>query len=219
MDVFVTPIMTQSQQYPFTENIQAAQLQAGQDLDGIVLMPPHYQFYTYMSTDGIHLGGQGRRYYAELAASIVQRRRAGLPYLAPHLVSAVRSGATITATCHFPGGGGGVRDTTTFGDPTTGSQATNWAAWKYGVAWFDATANAYINVTDATLSGNTLTVTLASAPAAGGQLRVAQQPWPGGSPPAAWAPRCNFRDAVMSATLEGGLLAYHYLMPQALVVS
>jgi hypothetical protein len=194
---------------------QAGQLEACKaNSSKLILLPPHHQFFTYMDSDGVHLGPQGRRYYAELAASISERIESGLPYTAPHVLSATRSGATITANCYFPGGSGGVRDTTTFPDPPT-----NWPDSKYGVQFWKGTA--FVNVSNVTISGSTMTVTLASDPGAGvGELRIAQQPWT--SVPTAissWTPRSNFRDAALSVTAEDATVLYHFMMPQTIAVA
>jgi hypothetical protein len=195
---------------------QAGQLAACQDNSSLILLPPHYQFYLFMESDGVHLGGQGRRYYAELAASVSEIVEGGASYIAPHVVSATRSGAVVTATCHFPGGGGGTRDTTTFADPGS----TNWADQKYGVQFWDTGAGAFVTVSDATIVGSTMTVTLAAPPSGAGELRIAQLPF-STSPTAVntWTARCNFRDATLSVTAEDATVLYHYMVPQSIGVA
>jgi hypothetical protein len=196
---------------------QQGQLQAAQDNPLIVLLPPHYQFYTSMNTDGVHLGGQGRRYYAELAASVAERVEAGQLYKPPHVVSATRSGAVITATCYFPGGGGGVVALTPFGDPV---DATLWPDQKNGVQfWFDST-QAFLTVSTVAIVGSTLTVTLAANPGAGsGELRIAQLPYPGGLQSNTRTARSNLRDATLSVTAQDSTVLYHYMIPQTVSVA
>ena len=195
---------------------QAGQLAACLANPKLILLPPHYQFYTYMNGDGVHLGGQGRRYHAELCATVIERVENGTAYFAPHVISATRSGAVITANCHFPGGAGGVRDTTTFADPGT----TYWTDQKYGVQFWDNTTAAFIAVSDVTISDSTMTVTLFSTPAGAGELRIAQLPWTTATTaPTDWTARSNFRDAALSVTAEDATVLYHYMIPQSIGVA
>ena len=195
---------------------QAGQLAACKANPKLILLPPHYQFWEFMDSDGVHLSGPGRRLHAELCATVADRVEGGTAYMAPHVLSATRSGVTVTALCHFPGGGGGVRDTTTFADPGT----AHWADQKYGVQFWDDTTSTFINISDATVSGSTMTVTLASPPAGAGQLRIAQLPWTA-APTALndWTARSNFRDATLSVTAEDSTVLYHYMVPQSIAVT
>jgi hypothetical protein len=195
---------------------QAGQLAACKANAKLILLPPHYQFFLSMNTDGIHLTGPGRRLHAELCASVAERVEAGTAYMAPHVLSATRSGTTVTALCHFPGGSGGVRDTTTFADPGT----THWADQKYGVQFWDTGAAAFITVSDATISGSTMTVTLGSTPSGAGQLRIAQLPWTTATTATTdWTARSNFRDAALSVTAQDATILYHYMVPQSIAVA
>jgi hypothetical protein len=195
---------------------QAGQLAAANANPKIILLPPNYQQYLFMDGDGVHMLGQGRRYYAELAASVAERVEGGGAYKPPHVLSATRVGAVITANCHFPGGAGGVRDTTTFADPGT----AHWADQKYGIQFWDDTTAAFITVSDATISGSTLTVTLAATPGGAGDLRIAQLPFATvATGTTDWTARCNFRDASLTVTAENSTVLYHYMLPQTVRVT
>jgi hypothetical protein len=213
-DITLSAVNTDPARGGASRRAQAGQLAAAKGNPKLVLLPPHYQFWANMDGDGIHLQGGGRRLHAELCGEIIDRVDAGDTYMPPHVLSATRSGAVITATCHFPGGEGGERDTTTFAEPT------NWPNSRYGIQFWNNGTSAFINVTDATIAGSTLTVTLASTPSGAGELRVAQQPWPTtGTNANTWTPRCNFRDAVMNTVAENATVLYHYMLPQTVSVA
>lgn len=214
-DITLSAVNTDPARGGASRRAQAGQLAACLANPKLILLPPHYQMYLSMNGDGVHLSGPGRRLHAELCATVVEMIEAGGSYMAPHIVSATRSGAVITVNCQFPGGGGGVRDTTTFGEPSL-----RWPNSKYGFQFWDDTTAAFINVSDATISGSTITVTLAGTPAGAGDLRVAQQAWPNASTNATdWTPRSNFRDATLSVTAEDATVLYHYMVPQTVRVT
>lgn len=192
-------------------NIQASYIDAIND-GGFVILPPHYQFWEAMEFDGVHMGGQGRRYMAELAGQIIDRiNRQGLPYQPVHVVSAAIVGATIELTFATPDGSDLVIDTTTFADPAiTGDEL-------YGVRFYNTSGSAYASVSSISASGKKLIVTPAVAPAAGDRIEIAQQPWPGGTGGGLYAPsntpRSNIRCG-LSHEAEDGTPLYHYALPQ-----
>lgn len=216
LPIFVTPLISQTYG-DGTTNIQASYIDAIAS-GGIVIMAPPYQFFDGMETDGVHLGGQTNRYYAELAASIARRvLREGQPYQAPHVTSSAISGATVECTFATPDSSDLVIDTATFADP-----ALN-AGDLYGIRYWDASASAYVAISSITVSGKVMTVTPSVAPATGDRVEIAQQPWPGGTtaPTGNYAntntPRSNIRCG-LSATAEDGTTLYHYALPQRITI-
>lgn len=211
LPLFVTPLA--SQVAAGAKNIQASYIDAIAD-EGIIIMPPHYQFWEEMETDGTHLGGQGRRYYAELAASIAKRVQVdGLNYQCPHVTSNTINGSTVELTFATPGDRDMVIDTSTFADPALDANDL------YGIKYYDTSAAAYVDITSITVSGRVVTVTPSVTPAAGDLIEIAQQPWPGGTNIAANTPRSNLRMDGLEVTAEDGTTLYHYALPQTVTVA
>lgn len=209
--IFVTPL--NSATYVGSRPAQAGQLAASLESGGIYLLSPHYQFYLSMATDGIHLGGQGRRYMAELSADIIRRVLfTGEAWRPVQMVSATRSSTTVTVTFHAPGGSIAL-DTTTFAGPT------NWSNSLYGFEFYDD--GVAIDVTAVSVTGDlTVELTLDSAPSGAEEVRIAQQPWPGvGAYATTYTPRSNIRDATLSVTAEDSTVLYHYAIPQTIAVT
>lgn len=209
LPIFVTPLVSNSP--AGTANVQASYIDAIAS-GGIIILPPHYQFYTEMETDGVHLGGQGRRYYAELAASVAKRvLRSGQTYQAPHVTSSAINGAAVDCTFLTPDSSDLVIDTSTFADPALNTGEL------YGIRYYDDSAAAYVDISSITVSGRVMTVTPSVTPAASDRIEIAQQPWPGGTQTADKNPRSNIRCG-LSVSAEDGTTLYHYALPQTVTV-
>lgn len=206
---FITPL--NSQRYDQGSlNIQEAyhQILNGGSTSALAILPPHYQFWEEMNTDGIHLLGQGRRYYAELAGNIIKRTIIeGLPYTPVRWNNLEASGNSLILTYETPDNSNIVIDETTFADAAIDKD-------KLGFEFYDDSAGAYVDITSITVSGKKVTINLPVTPQVGSDyLHYAQQDWSGTTGANTLTPRGNIRCG-LSYTAEDDTELYLYALPQ-----
>jgi hypothetical protein len=196
------PVATPTAAY---RDMQNAHLEAAQTVDGYNLIGPKYPYLH--DTDGIHITGAGKRYFAEYAA--LRIAAGGLPV---HMTGATRVAAVITVAFDTISGNL-VIDTTAVPETTTAyvDSKNGFEVLLAGVA------QAISTVTVATTNA---TITLSGDP--GGQcvVRYAQQTWPGGAQTVTGVNsklcRGNIRDSGGTASVLDGTMLYNWAVPQSI---
>lgn len=135
-----------------TAGVPQGQLDAGlANPDEIIVVGPKYQMVT--ASDGVHLTAASSALSGALIGRAMAEHLAGDPVSPVHMVSALRSGTTVTVT--FGGLEGDLTlDTSVVTDPGA-----------VGLEWIDDSSSATINSGSVSITGpNTLTFTLSNTP-------------------------------------------------------
>jgi hypothetical protein len=187
-------------------NVQNAHLQAAQTVNGYNLIGPKYPYLH--DTDGVHILGSGKRFFAEYAAlRIVQ---GGLPV---HMTSATRTAAVIVVAFDTISGNL-VIDTTAVPETTTAyaNSKNGFEVLLAGVAQ---------TISTVTVATTNATITLSGDPGGVVVVRYAQQTWPGGTQTVTGVnskiPRGNIRDSGSTlSTFDGTTALYNWAVPQSI---
>lgn len=167
-----------------------------------------------VDTDNIHITGLGRRYYAERAGYIYNKIIAGEAWTPVYMKSANRSSTTVTVECNVGGGGQLVIDIDSVSDT-----APFIAGSKYGFEYYDSSGK--IDITDITVNGKTMTVTLDSTPNGVDELlRCAQIQAANATTSSDFKPRTSIRSStnIIEAKLDSEVI-YDFMVPHYIEVS
>jgi len=204
--LWVTPMLTQ---LPLVGGAGPRQVQNGQvlaaaTLGGVDLLPSPCQFVAGYLGDLVHLGGAGKRLYAEAATLMKRDRRAGGNRRALRMLKASRAGATVTLTFSEPI----AIDTTTIAETTAFPEQNKGFQWWSG--------SAFIAVTNVAVAGSTATLTLASNPGGAGEVRMSQQQASTVGNPAVAMPRSNIRAVTPLGSSIDGTTLHNFAVPQGI---
>jgi hypothetical protein len=173
-----------------TSGMPLAVVQAAIDApDRFVATTP---FYPFTHVDGVHLDAEGNRSLDDLIGWCAENGSGGL-----YATSAARVGTTVTVTCHRPTGSTLAIKTNRVSDPGA-----------YGLVYRDA-GGAKVAISNVTIAGDKITLTLASAVA--GTLSFAAEGTPGQPAGPTEGPRCCLC-AVTGDTLPSGASLDFYML-------
>ncbi len=178
-------------------------------VSGVIIHQPHNQFWpSYDEGDLVHIVGGGKRRAAEVSGMIARRILDGRGWTPLYMLSAVRSGTSVSVTFNKP-----IKSET-----SKVADATLYTNAKWGVEFYDGSSP--INITAGSISGSVLTLTLAGTPAGASTVRNAMQTYPGSGTYANRGARSNIAAVTTLDAMEiDGVVAEDYAIPQEITVT